>query len=748
MITVTGIIEDIIYVNEENGYTVCDLQGADSEYFTAVGFLPCIAEGQKVALSGDWIKHPEYGKQFKTDMFEIIIPTEEEDILRYLSSGLISGVREATAKKIVDTFGKDTLNIMLSEPERLAEIKGISVDKAKKIGASYKEAQSMQSIVIFLQKYNLSVNLALKIHNVLGSNAVEAIKQNPYVLADRVSGISFITSDSIAYSMGISKNSPLRIKSGLLYLLQEAQYTSGHTYMPKPLLTEHTAYNLGVTESEVESAIAELLDDNEIVLDNIDNTDVIYTKMMYTAETYIANRLASMASLEQKKTMTNAAAEALVDEIEQQMGISLAQEQRNAVITSVFSGCMVLTGGPGTGKTTTINAIIEIMDRMKLSVKLAAPTGRAAKRMSQLTGMEAQTIHRLLGTQIENGVMTFVHNETNPLKADVIIIDEVSMIDAELMASFLYAVKHGAKLILSGDSDQLPSIGAGNVLRDIIESGAIPVICLNQIFRQASKSLIILNAHRINNGEMPDLSVKDADFFYIRKNNAAEILKTVVDLYRTRLPNTYNVDPFSQIQVLSATKKSDIGTINLNKILQDSVNPYTDLKNEHIYGSMVFREGDKVMQIKNNYDIVYTDSHGNEGTGIFNGDMGIIKNIYPGDKYMTVVFDDDKSVEYPFESLAELDLAYAVTVHKSQGSEFPIVIMPVGHFMQMLMTRNLLYTAVTRAKKMVVIVGSSATVMHMAENATTKKRYTGLCEKLCNIKEIIDKKTKTVLQNN
>ncbi|MDD6485049.1 MAG: ATP-dependent RecD-like DNA helicase [Clostridiales bacterium] len=747
IVTVTGTIEDIIYTNEENGYTVCDLMGPDSEYFTAVGFLPCAAQGQMLSLSGEWIRHPDYGKQFKIEAFEMIEPDEEDDILAYLASGIVEGVREATAKKLVEHFGKDTLNIMLTDPSRLAEIKGISPKKAKKIGESYKETRAVQSIVIFLQQYNLSVNLAMRIHSFLGANAVDAIKQNPYVLADRISGISFTTSDAIAYSMGVAKNSPLRIRSGILYFMQEAQLTSGHTYMPKALIIEHTAYNLGVEESEAESALLELIADNELIFDNIDNKDVIYTKPMYTAEAYVARRLATMSVQTGKKSMTPAQAEAVIDEVEEGMKISLAPEQRSAVLGAVSHGCLVITGGPGTGKTTTINTIIELMERMKLSVKLAAPTGRAAKRMSQLTGLEAQTIHRLLGVQSQKGVQSFIHDETNPLKADVIILDEVSMIDISLMASFLYAVKPGAKLILSGDGDQLPSIGAGNVLRDIIDSGAVPVVRLNHIFRQAQQSLIVMNAHRINGGEMPDLSVKDADFFYIRKDDAPSALKTVVELYTARLPKTYGVDPLSQIQVLSPTKKGDIGTVNLNRTLQDSINPPDAAKCEHIYSGTVFREGDKVMQIKNNYDIVYTCADGCEGTGVFNGDMGIIRTINTHDRSMTVIFDEDKTVEYPFESLSELDLAYAVTVHKSQGSEFPIVIMPVGRFLGMLMTRNLFYTAVTRAKKMVVLVGSSHTIGCMVKNTATNARYTGLRERLCNIKEIIDTKTGNLLQN-
>lgn len=740
-ITISGTIEEIIYNNPDNGYTVCDVSSNEEGFFTATGYMPYVSEGESVLLSGSWTTHPDYGEQFRVSYYETVLPTDEQSILKYLSSGIIPGIREATAKKLVDRFGTDILQILLTEPEKISEIKGISKQKAIAIGDSYRELQSMQNIVMFLQQYNINANMAVKVHNILGSGAVNAIKENPYILADRVEGISFKVADTIAFNMGLPKNSQIRICTGIKYILQNAAYTSGHTYLPKMVLIEHAAYKLQVEEYEIENAISELLSKREIFLDNIENTDVYYLYTFYESEYYIARRLVSMSIHEQKLIMTEDECERSIEELEKSNNISLADEQRNAVITALSTGCMVLTGGPGTGKTTTINTIIELFESLKLSVSLAAPTGRAAKRMSQVTGLEAKTIHRLLGTQADQeGFHTFVHNEEHPLPFDVIILDEVSMIDINLMASFLKAVKPGARLILSGDSDQLPSVGPGNVLSDIISSDAIPVIRLNKIFRQAEESMIIVNAHKINHGILPDLSVKNSDFFFLRRSNPEQVSLTVMDLFKTRLPKSYDVDPISDIQVLSPTKKGLAGTINLNKILQLHINPPHASKPEHIYGNTVFRTGDKVMQIKNNYDIEYRRDDGDNGMGIYNGDMGIIDSINTADKYMTVIFDEDKKVEYPFTNLDELDLAYAITVHKSQGSEFPIVIMPVCSFAPMLMNRNLFYTAVTRAKDMVVLVGSEKTVSAMTQNNSYEQRFTGLSQKLSSIKKFITAK--------
>ncbi len=730
-ITVTGTIDEIIFANPDNGYMICMIDSAEEGLFTATGYMPYVTEGERVALTGGWVTHPDYGEQFKIVYYETIMPSDEDSILKYLSSGIIKGIREMTAKKLVEYFGADIFNIMLTQPERLAEIKGISPDKAKKIGEAYSELQSVQGIVMFLQQYNVSANMAVKVHNVLGSGAVDAIKANPYILADRVEGIGFKISDTIAFNMGVPKNSSFRIRSGIKYIMQEAAYTSGHTYLPKQVLIEHAVYTLGVEENEAESALAELVAERSVFPDRVENTDVCYLFGYYDAEIYIARRLYSMANHTPKFTLTEKKAEAAIDDIETEQEIELAPEQRDAAYTALTSDCMVLTGGPGTGKTTTINTIIELLESLKLSIALAAPTGRAAKRLSEVTGREAKTIHRLLGTQMKSGgVHTFVHNEENPLTADVIILDEVSMVDTLLMSSFLKAVKYGARLILVGDADQLPSVGAGNVLRDIVESGVVPVIKLTKIFRQAEESLIIVNAHRINRGELPDLSSKTSDFFFLRRNNAEQAAYTIADLYKNRLPKSYGVNPVTDIQIISPTKKGVTGTVSLNKLLQLHINPPSTIKAEHSYGGTVFRVGDKVMQTKNNYDMIYSRIDGEDGMGIFNGDMGIIKEISEPDKCMTIVFDEDKEVDYPFAALDELDLAYAVTVHKSQGNEFPFVLMPVCSFSPMLMNRNLLYTAVTRAKDMAVLVGSEITIRNMTLSTRFDDRFTGLGEKL------------------
>ncbi len=741
IITVTGTIEEIIYSNPENGYTVCGVDSSEEGLFTATGYMPFITEGESVALSGNWITHPDYGEQFKAEYYETVMPTDEESILKYLGSGIIPGIREATAKKLLSHFGCDILKIMLTEPERLSEVKGISKEKAKKIGADFCELQSMQNIVMFLQQYNISANMAVKIHNVLGGTAVDMIKKNPYIMSDMVDGISFKTADTIAFNMGLPKNSLVRIRAGIKHILHEAAYANGHVYMPKDLLTEHAVYTLKVEESEVLAAISALIGAKEIFEDRVDDTDVYYLYEYYEAEYYIARRLIAMSQNTQKFTMTEQEAERAIDALEEKTELYLASEQRNAVVTALSTGCMVLTGGPGTGKTTTINTIIKLLEDLKLSIALAAPTGRAAKRMSQVTGYEAKTIHRLLCTQRDSeGHSIFTHNEENPLTADVIILDEVSMIDVSLMSSFLKAVKTGARVIFSGDADQLPSVGPGNIIHDMIESGTIPVVQLNKIFRQAEESLIIVNAHKINHGELPDLSAKSSDFFFLRRKNPQESAFTVMDLFKNRLPKSYGVNPISSIQVLSPTKKGLAGTVALNKLLQSHINPYDEMRPQHIYGNTVFRVGDKVMQTKNNYDMIYSRENGEDGMGIYNGDMGIIESISVRDKCMHIVFDEDKLVEYPFANLDELDLAYAITVHKSQGSEFPIVIMPVCSFAPMLMSRNLFYTAVTRARDMVVLVGSEKTVQNMTYNNQFHHRFTGLCEKLIVVKKFTDKK--------
>lgn len=736
-VTITGRVYEIIYQNSDNGYTVCEIDSSTDGLFTATGYMPYIGEGENISVTGVWAMHPEYGEQLRVTYYESILPTDEESIIDYLSSGIISGIRLATAKKIVDTFGTDTLNIMLTDPMRLAEIKGISEAKAQKIGESYLKLQSMQSILMFLRQYGISNNLAFKVHQTLGSAAVEQIKENPYILADRVDGISFKTADYIAHLRGIPKNSPLRISSGIKYILETCAYNQGHTYLPRTMLISNIMAQLGVTCEEAENGITNLELLHEIYCDMVNGEEVCYLAAYYIAENYVARRLAALSSYPPPYTLSEKESEEVIAEAEAADGIELDKEQRRAVLAAINYGLLVITGGPGTGKTTTINTIIKALSAMQLSIALTAPTGRASKRMSQVTGFDAKTIHRLLGVKPGNDteMRMFAYNESNPLPYDVIIVDEVSMVDIQLMYSFLKAVKRGAKVILCGDSDQLPSVGPGNVLHDIINSQLIPVIRLERIFRQAEESLIVVNAHKINCGEMPEIRTRDTDFFFMSRSSADLTFATIIDLYKSRLPKRYSINPISSIQVLSPSKKGITGSVNLNHELQNALNPPDMLKQEYAFGKTVFRVGDKVMQVKNDYDIVWTTPDGESGTGIFNGDMGIIDSISVKDRQMTIIFDDDKETEYSFSDLDKLDLAYAITVHKSQGSEFPIVIIPVCRYAPMLMCRNLLYTAVTRAKNMVILVGSDSACKTMIQNNDEKKRYTGLCSKLKNIAE-------------
>lgn len=727
-IKIVGVVTEIIYQNPDNSYTVCEIESEEEGIFAATGYMPYLSVGETVSLSGRWVEHADYGEQFKAESYETLLPTDEDAILRYLSSGIIAGVGPSTAKNLVAHFGKETLEIMLNEPNRLSEIRGISPKKAEKIGTAFLEIQSTQGIVIYLQQFNIGATVAMRAQKMLGRHALEKIKENPYVLVDGVDGIGFKTADGIAFYQGMPKNSPVRIKHGIKYLLTEAAFKSGHTYLPKGILLDAAEKLLEVSSDEAADGICALALTNNVYVENTENGERVSLALFHSAERQVASRLLSMSHTLPQIIPDRQEIDEIISKVENERGIELAIEQRDAVVAAAERSCMVITGGPGTGKTTILRVIIELMDKMSMKIALAAPTGRAAKRISEMTGREAKTIHRMLGMK-PSEEDSFAYNENNPLDADVIIVDEASMIDILLMKALLSAVKPGAKLILCGDADQLPSVGPGNVLRDIIASGEVKTVALKNIFRQASESLIVTNAHRINGGEMPTLDRKDMDFFFLSRNTGEVITQTVTELYKTRLPKSYNVDAISKIQVLSPSKKGAAGTIALNKELQFAMNPPDILKAEHCYGNTTFRVGDKVMQIKNDYDIVWTRADGEIGTGIFNGDMGIIESISLKDKLMTIIFDD-REVEYPFCNLDRLELAYAITVHKSQGSEFPIVILPVTAFAPMLMCRNLLYTAVTRAQSLVVMVGRADEVEKMVKNNLRHRRYTALTERL------------------
>lgn len=736
-IKIVGTVTEIIYQNPDNGYTVCEIENEDEGIFTATGYMPYLSVGESVSLEGNWTEHPDYGEQFKTESYETLLPTDETAILKYLSSGIVPGIGEATAKNLVAHFGSETLEIMLNNPKRLAEIRGISPKRAEKIGSAFLELQSMQGIVMYLQQFNIGASVAMRVQKVLGRNAVERIKDNPYILSDAVDGIGFKTSDEIAFFQGMPKNSPVRIRYGIKYLLIDAAYTSGHTYLNEKLLLEAAVKRLDITADEAADGIAELAMSHHVYAEEYDDGRRVSLGVFYAAENYVARRLASMSLSLPKYIPETEEIERIIAETEETEKITLADEQKAAVMTAAENSCMIITGGPGTGKTTIIKTIIALMQSLAQEIALAAPTGRAAKRMSSVTDCEAKTIHRLLGMKPSDDDAKFTYDETNPLTADVVIVDEASMIDIQLASALLRAIKPGAKLVLCGDADQLPSVGPGNVLRDIIASGMIKTISLKHIFRQAQESLIVMNAHRINQGEMPVLSSRDKDFFFLKRQSPDIITQTITELYKIRLPKSYGIDPISKIQVLSPSKKGAAGTVALNRELQYAMNPPDMLKTEYRYGNTIFRVGDKVMQIKNDYDIMWTRENGEIGTGIFNGDMGIIESMSLKDKVMTVVFDD-KEVEYPFANLDRIELAYAVTVHKSQGSEFPVVILPAAAFAPMLMCRNLLYTAVTRARDMVVIVGRSNEIGKMVENNDLHTRFTALGERLTSICTAVD----------
>ena len=730
--TIEGTVEDIVYSNYANGYTVCVID-AGGDMVTATGHMPYLSEGESVKLSGSWTTHPEYGKQFAASYFEKVLPSTSGAILRYLGSGIVKGIRLAMAKKIVEEFGDDTLTMLGTAPQRLAEIKGISKSKAIEIGNSFAEQQGAQSVVMFLQQYGIKTAVAFKVYRRFGKDAVTHIKDNPYVLAADIDGITFQTADRMAAAMGVEKNNRNRIMAGICYILQYNAYTKGHTFLPMEDLT-YTAVNmLGIDIAEAERAVHALCLEKQAYIKTVGGVDAIFQASLYTAETLVAKKLALLCA--EKPMFEDDTVDSLIESEEEQMGIQLAPEQKAAVKTALQKGVMVLTGGPGTGKTTIVNAIISIMKREGLSIALCAPTGRAAKRASDLTGMKASTIHRLLEIGYSEGdsSMEFVRDETNTLEEDVIIVDETSMVDIPLASGLLRAIRPDARLIMVGDVDQLPPVGPGNMLGDIIESGTVPVVRLTQIFRQAAESMIVQNAHRIIHGDDPVLNGSDSDFFFVNRISADDIAHTVAELCKKRLPDKYGYDAARQIQVLSAMKKGIAGVKNLNTILQESLNPPQPHKNEKTFGDTIFRRGDKVMHIKNNYSLEWESTVSDEtGLGVFNGDMGFIKDVDLLNKKIDVIFDDDRRVVYDFNQIEELELAYAVTVHKSQGSEFDVVVMPMYQAAPMLMRRNLFYTAITRAKKMVVLVGKQASMTVMVSEDGELIRYTGLKAMLAN----------------
>lgn len=722
--TIEGEIREIIYYNDDNCYTVFDLNYAKS-VVTAVGHMPFASSGEHVRLSGVWSSHPDYGEQFRFDLFERAMPHKVSAIRTYLSSGVIPGIRESTAKKITDIFGEDSLEIIKNEPEKLTVIKGISQAKALKINEAFLIRQDAANTVMYFQQFGVSAKMAVKIHKKFGSSSIDKVQRDPYVLCEEITGIGFKTADRIAFSMGVIQNHPGRIKSGIRFALGEAAQ-NGHTCYPKERLLPYCARLLGCDMTDIQSGFDSLVLSGKIVYEK--KSDMCYLAALYNEEVSAATRLLTLRNSRPAKNHFEP--HAVIKEASG--GITLSAKQYEAVLTALTENILVITGGPGTGKTTIINTILKIFLGLGKKVSLAAPTGKAAKRLSEACSAEAKTLHRLLKLDIisETDDYTYTSDHSDPIDSDVVIVDEMSMVDLSLMNVLLKSLKSTAKLILVGDADQLPSVGAGNVLDDIIDSGLFPVVTLSEVFRQAGESMIVTNAHRINSGQMPVCNKKDKDFFFIPRT-LTETAGTIADLCVSRLPRAYSYDPMRDIQVLCPSKKGASGTAALNSVLQSALNPPSPEKRERKYGDTVFRTGDKVMQIKNNYNIPYVRLTDNEeGMGIYNGDIGIISDIDNKRGLMVIDFDDERTVEYDFSWLDELELAYALTVHKSQGCEFDAAVISVSPVAPMLAVRNLLYTAVTRAKKLVVLVGSEDTVFKMVRNNRQAERCSGLEDKL------------------
>ena len=731
METITGFVEHIVYRNEENGYTVLNLASNEEDEVTCVGVFQMISEGESLELTGEYTVHPSYGPQFKVQQYSIKAPEDIASIERYLGSGAIKGVGAALAARIVRKFKEDTFRIIEEEPERLAEIKGISERKAQEIAQQTEEKRELRQAMIFLQNYGISLSLAVKIYQTYQLDMYRIIQENPYRMAEDVTGVGFKIADEIAHRVGIHLDSDFRIRSGIMYVLQQASL-EGHTYLPEELLTRRACELLGVDASGVEKHYMDMAIDRKLILKQSEAEVQIYASTFYYMELNVAVML---RELNVKYDFSETAVEQRIRKIEQLSELELDEMQRTAVKEAVRSGLLVITGGPGTGKTTTINTIIQYFESEGMDIALAAPTGRAAKRMSETTGYEAKTIHRLL--ELSGGMdehAGFERNEQNPLETDVIIIDEMSMVDITLMHNLLKAVVAGTRLILVGDVNQLPSVGPGCVLKDIIDSHACNAVRLNRIFRQASESDIIVNAHKINRGEPVSLDNKSRDFFFLKRYDANVIISICIQLIRQKLPKYVNASPFD-IQVLTPMRKGLLGVERLNTILQQYLNPPDGKKAEREHGQTIFRVGDKVMQIKNNYQAEWEiRSRYNipieKGLGVFNGDMGIVREINSFSETLTVEYEERRMVEYPFKELDQLDLAYAITIHKSQGSEYPAVIIPLLTGPRMLMNRNLLYTAVTRARKCVTLVGDEKAFYNMEANVNEQKRYSGLRDRL------------------
>lgn len=738
-----GYVEHIIYQNTENGYTVMNLMCSEEEII-CVGMLGGIGQGETLEVTGEYTEHALYGRQFKVASYRVLAPDDVVSIQRYLGSGTIKGIGEALAARIVKKFGTDTFRIMEEEPERLSEIKGISDRMAREIYLQVEEKRGMREAMLFLQKYGISNSLSAKIYQTYGMRLYGIMQENPYLLAEDIAGVGFKMADEIAARIGIHTDSDYRIRSGILYTLLQGT-AEGHTYLPAELLLERAAELLGLPAELLKPQLMNLTMDKKLVIKEKEGAQIVYSMAYYYAELNCARMLHDLnISVDAGKELLPAEEEVLFQKIralEAELGTCLDTLQRKAVLESIRNGLLILSGGPGTGKTTTINTIIHYFEQEGMDILLAAPTGRAAKRMTEATGYEAKTIHRLLElnglADEEQKKVSFERNEENPLETDVLIIDEMSMVDIHLFQSLLRAVSVGTRLIMVGDVNQLPSVGPGQVLKDLIESDAFPVVILQRIFRQAGESDIVMNAHRIHKGQQIRMDNKSRDFFFLERNDVSVIYKHMVQLITDKLPRYVNAQPYD-IQVLTPMRKGNLGVEALNRILQQYMNPADKQKKEYVHGETTFREGDKVMQIKNNYQLEWevVSRYGipiDKGLGIFNGDMGVILEIDHFAQNIVVEIDGSRRVNYPFGNLDELELAYAVTIHKSQGSEYPAVIMPLLGGPRMLMNRNLLYTGVTRARDCVTILGSRETVNSMILNEHEQKRFSGLADRISEI---------------
>lgn len=715
-----GVVEDVTYRREDTGFTVMDIF-ADDEYVTVVGVLPELSEGESVRLRGTWGYHATFGKQFKAQLCERSMPSSSADLLRYLSSGAVRGIGPATAKKIIERFGENSFDVLENHPERLADIKGISLKKAKDISKIFNEQFAVRQIMISLERFGMTTHECLEAYKLYGANAVDMIKANPYALCSDIVGMGFERADAIASALPEPPDRAYRVSAGIVHVVKY-NLNNGHTCVPRKKLIAPSSGLLEADEDTIEAAIDALVESGRLISQMMNGKEFLFLPQIYSAEKLAAQRILVMTKFPPAGRVT---VEEDIEKIEKEENIHYESKQREAILTAANKGILILTGGPGTGKTTALNGILKLFELDGIDVALTAPTGRAAKRMSEITGKEAKTIHRLLEVEWDKYDRPyFSRNARNPISAGAVIVDELSMVDISLFASLLDALPLGCRLIMVGDSDQLPAVGAGSVLHDLILSGVLPVVELKEVFRQAMQSRIVTNAHKIVSGQMPELHDKNNDFFFMKRNSAYDTAATVAELCTVRLPKAYSYSPINDIQVLCPSRKGETGTVSLNKRLQAVINPPSPEKKELRSGSRIFREGDKVMQIKNNYNIIWTkDSE--EGTGVFNGDIGTVKKIDKANGCLAVWFDDKEAV-YSTDNLQELEHAYAITVHKSQGNEFNAVVIPVMGVVPQLCYRNLLYTAVTRAKKLMVMVGSEKQIRDMVENNTRSKRYSAL----------------------